>query len=50
MNFKKSKLFIIPAVAASFASFTAAPTAQAWTDQTHMANERAAGLMSYQNA
>lgn len=50
MNFKKSKLFIIPAVAVSFASFTAAPTAQAWTDQTHMAIERAAGLMSYQNA
>lgn len=48
---KKSKLLIIPAMLASFGTITVAPiTAQAWTDQTHMAIERAAGLSSYQNA
>lgn len=48
---KKSQLMIIPAMLASFGalSFSPAP-AEAWTDQTHMAIERAAGLMSYQNA
>jgi hypothetical protein len=44
---KKSQLMIIPAMLASFGalSFSPAP-AEAWTDQTHMAIERAAGLMS----
>lgn len=48
---KKSKLLIIPAMLASFGTLSLAPlTAEAWTDQTHMAIERAAGLTSYQNA
>lgn len=48
---KKSKLMIIPAMLASFSAMAFAPTqTEAWTDQTHMAIERAAGLMSYQNA
>lgn len=48
---KKSKLLIIPAMLASFGTLSLAPlTAEAWTDQTHMAIERAAGLSSYQNA
>ena len=48
---RKSKLMIIPAMLASFGALTFAPTtAFAWTDQTHMAIERTAGLRSYQNA
>jgi hypothetical protein len=48
---RKSKLMIIPAMLASFGALTFAPTtALAWTDQTHMAIERTAGLRSYQNA
>ena len=40
---KKSKLLIVPAMLASFGALSLAPMqAEAWTDQTHMAIERAA--------
>ena len=48
---KKSKLLIVPAMLASFGALSLAPMqAEAWTDQTHMAIERAAGFSGYQNA
>lgn len=49
---KTSKFLIIPAMMAALgtAAFGASTPAEAWTDQTHMAIERAAGLRSYQNA
>lgn len=48
---KKQRLMIVPAMLASFGAMVFVPTqADAWTDQTHMAIERAAGLKSYHNA
>ena len=52
MNFsRKSRMILVPAMLASFGVLNfMPPQAEAWTDQTHMAIERAAGLSSYQNA
>ena len=48
---KRSRWVVVPAMLASFGALNfMPPQAEAWTDQTHMAIERAAGLAGYQNA
>lgn len=52
MLFSKGKKMLVAGILAAMgtAAFGASTPAEAWTDQTHMAIERAAGLRSYQNA